>query len=156
MNKEIKKQKIEGLLAIFLGSFGAHNFYRGEIGAGILRIILSWGGLAILASPLPSMMVPDNIGDALVHAVIFIHIIIPIVIGAPVISIIEGIKEGIKILQHSNSASKKEQALAVNQDRDNLQLKQDNTTGIINIQDIYPNPKNNNFSDENINTKKDN
>ncbi|MBQ3473984.1 TM2 domain-containing protein [Candidatus Saccharibacteria bacterium] len=102
MDKEAEKQKIEGYLAIFLGSFGAHNFYRGKIGAGILRIILGWGPAAIIASPLSAMVAKTVNGDlesAIILAIVFLFIIVPIIIIAPIISIITGVLEGIDILK---------------------------------------------------------
>lgn len=36
---------IAALLAIFLGAFGAHKFYLGKIGMGILYLLFTWTGI---------------------------------------------------------------------------------------------------------------
>ncbi len=41
-----KKNKwVTILLAIFLGGIGAHKFYEGKVGAGLLYLILCWTGI---------------------------------------------------------------------------------------------------------------
>lgn len=47
VNKSTKSGLVTLLLGIFLGVFGAHRFYVGKIGTGIL-MILTLGGLGIL------------------------------------------------------------------------------------------------------------
>ena len=39
-----------GLLAIFLGTFGIHKFYMGQVGKGILFILLSHSGISTVVS----------------------------------------------------------------------------------------------------------
>jgi TM2 domain-containing membrane protein YozV len=41
----LKNKVAAGLLGILLGSFGAHKFYLGKIGQGILYLIFSWTGI---------------------------------------------------------------------------------------------------------------
>ena len=46
----MKSKLVAALLAFFLGGFGAHKFYIGKIGQGILYLIFSWTGIpAIIA-----------------------------------------------------------------------------------------------------------
>ena len=37
-----KSVAVYALLAVFLGGFGAHKFYMGQLGIGIIYILLSW------------------------------------------------------------------------------------------------------------------
>lgn len=65
INYSPKSKLTAGLLGIFLGGIGVHNFYIGNVGMGIIQIIVScctcgigsiWGfveGIAILASKEP-------------------------------------------------------------------------------------------------------
>ena len=39
---EVKSRTTAGILAILVGSFGAHKFYLGKIGTGILYLCFSW------------------------------------------------------------------------------------------------------------------
>lgn len=41
-----KYKMTAGILAIFLGGFGVHNFYLGESKKGILKILLCWTGIS--------------------------------------------------------------------------------------------------------------
>jgi TM2 domain-containing membrane protein YozV len=41
----LKNKVAAGVLGILLGSFGAHKFYLGKIGQGILYLIFSWTGI---------------------------------------------------------------------------------------------------------------
>ncbi len=41
----IKSKVVAGLLGIFLGGIGAHKFYLGKIGMGILYVCLCWTGI---------------------------------------------------------------------------------------------------------------
>lgn len=44
-----KSRLAAGLLAIFLGGFGIHNFYLGRIGIGVLQLLLTVLSLGFLA-----------------------------------------------------------------------------------------------------------
>ncbi|PLR75985.1 hypothetical protein CU633_18130 [Bacillus sp. V3-13] len=41
----MKSKVVAGVLGILLGSFGAHKFYLGKIGMGILYLVFSWTGI---------------------------------------------------------------------------------------------------------------
>ena len=41
MNPDTKSRRIAGLLGIFLGAFGVHNFYLGNSGRGFIQLILT-------------------------------------------------------------------------------------------------------------------
>ncbi|BBG30716.1 MULTISPECIES: TM2 domain-containing protein [Zymobacter] len=40
-----KSKVVAGILAIFLGAFGIHRFYLGNIGLGILYLLFFWTGI---------------------------------------------------------------------------------------------------------------
>ncbi|KXT84401.1 TM2 domain-containing protein [Streptococcus panodentis] len=41
---------VYALLAIFLGTFGVHQFYAGKIGSGFMYLIFSWTGIPTIVS----------------------------------------------------------------------------------------------------------
>lgn len=41
-NWPVKSKVAAGLLGFFLGGFGAHKFYLGKVGMGILYLLFSW------------------------------------------------------------------------------------------------------------------
>lgn len=41
----MKSKTTAGILGILLGSFGAHKFYLGKTGKGILYLVFSWTGI---------------------------------------------------------------------------------------------------------------
>jgi TM2 domain-containing membrane protein YozV len=48
MKKRVIKMKsrvVAGILGILLGNFGAHKFYLGKIGMGILYLVFFWTGI---------------------------------------------------------------------------------------------------------------
>lgn len=45
-----KSKLVAGFLALFLGSFGAHKFYLGAVGLGILYVFFFWTGFPLLVS----------------------------------------------------------------------------------------------------------
>ena len=48
-NDKKKSSSTALLLAILLGGFGAHHFYLGNIGMGVVYLLFSWTGLTYLA-----------------------------------------------------------------------------------------------------------
>jgi TM2 domain-containing membrane protein YozV len=43
-----KNKIVAALLAIFLGSFGIHKFYLGQVGWGIVYLLLFWSSLSMI------------------------------------------------------------------------------------------------------------
>lgn len=41
----MKSKVTAGILAILLGAFGAHKFYLGKVGTGILYLVFCWTGI---------------------------------------------------------------------------------------------------------------
>ena len=46
-NEERKSKLVAGLLGIFLGSYGVHNFYLGYTQKGLIQVIASLGSIAL-------------------------------------------------------------------------------------------------------------
>lgn len=44
-----KRRDVAALLALFLGGFGVHKFYLGQIGWGLMYLFFSWTGIPTLA-----------------------------------------------------------------------------------------------------------
>lgn len=49
------------LLAILLGGFGAHRFYLGEIGWGVVYLLFGWTGIPVLAGFVEAFFMPDRV-----------------------------------------------------------------------------------------------
>lgn len=49
------------LLAFFLGSFGAHRFYMGEIGMGILYICFCWTFIPHIVALIECFFLPERV-----------------------------------------------------------------------------------------------
>lgn len=45
VGKSGKSKMVAGLLGILLGDFGVHDFYMGNIGAGIASVLFFWTGI---------------------------------------------------------------------------------------------------------------
>ena len=52
-----KNKVVAGLLALFLGSFGAHRFYLGQIGTGFLYLALCWTGISTVVGIVEGIMI---------------------------------------------------------------------------------------------------
>ncbi len=48
------------LLALLLGGIGAHRFYMGEIGWGIVYILFSWTAIPMIAGFVEAFLMPDR------------------------------------------------------------------------------------------------
>jgi TM2 domain-containing membrane protein YozV len=51
------------LLALFLGGFGAHHFYLGRIGLGILYLCFSWTGLPWILGFIECFFMPGRVRE---------------------------------------------------------------------------------------------
>jgi TM2 domain-containing membrane protein YozV len=51
------------LLALFLGGFGAHHFYLGRIGLGILYLCFSWTGLTWILGFIECFFMPGRVRE---------------------------------------------------------------------------------------------
>lgn len=50
-------QQTAGILAILLGGIGAHKFYQGRTGLGILYLCFSWSGIPVLIGLVEGIMI---------------------------------------------------------------------------------------------------
>ena len=58
-----KDELIGFLLALLLGTFGAHRFYLGETGWGIAYVIFSWTGIPSLLGLIECFFMPARVRD---------------------------------------------------------------------------------------------
>lgn len=56
-NKKVVNKSTYILLAVFLGSFGAHKFYQGKTGLGILYLIFCWSYIPTVVGLLEALYV---------------------------------------------------------------------------------------------------
>lgn len=57
-----QKDEVVGvLLALFLGTFGAHQFYMRRPGLGILYIVFSWTGVPTIISLIECFFMPERV-----------------------------------------------------------------------------------------------
>lgn len=57
-----KKDEVVGvLLALFLGTFGAHHFYLRRTGLGILYLVFSFTGIPTIVSLVECFFMPDRV-----------------------------------------------------------------------------------------------
>lgn len=68
-----KNKMVAGLLGIFLGGFGVHNFYLGAAGAGVVDIAATWltcgaGGILPLIEGIMLLVMSDADFDAKYNA----------------------------------------------------------------------------------------
>ena len=65
-----KSKLVAGLLALFVGGIGVHNFYLGYMGRGIVQLLLSWTGISSIWAFIEAIMIftgsiPDANGNPL-------------------------------------------------------------------------------------------
>lgn len=68
--KSSKSKLVAGLLALFVGGIGVHNFYLGYMGRGIAQLLLSWTGITSIWALVEAIMIftgsiPDANGNPL-------------------------------------------------------------------------------------------
>lgn len=49
------------LLAVFLGGFGAHRFYMGEIGWGVVYLLFGWTMIPVIAGLVEAFLMPERV-----------------------------------------------------------------------------------------------
>ena len=60
----VRRDEVVGvLLAIFLGSFGAHHFYLRRTGLGILYVCLFWTGIPALLGLVECFLMPGRVRE---------------------------------------------------------------------------------------------
>ena len=97
MYQNPKSATTAGILGIFLGGFGAHNWYLGEKTKGIIHICLMSGG--ILLEVLAGILLPNILSySALISMAWLFAILTPIAGLCMAASSIWGLVEGIQIL----------------------------------------------------------
>ena len=102
MNQQPKSATTAGLLGIFLGGFGAHNWYLGEKKKGIIHVCMMSGG--ILVSAVASIILPAVLGPfAALRAAGIIAFLTGIAGLAAAASSIWGLVEGIIILSQGDA-----------------------------------------------------
>ncbi len=91
MEEERKSKLVAGLLGIFLGSFGVHNFYLGYKERAILQVSLTGGGI-LLAGILMGLSAPLMFVFGLgIITMLFGIIMIMAVLGIRIWTLVEGI-----------------------------------------------------------------
>ena len=59
-----RKDEVVGvLLAVFLGHFGAHRFYLGENGWGVLYLLLAWTPIPFVLGLIEAFFMPGRVRD---------------------------------------------------------------------------------------------
>lgn len=102
MNQQPKSATTAGLLGIFLGGFGAHDWYLGEKKKGIIHVCMMSGG--ILVSVVASIILPAALGPfAALQAAGIIAFLTGIAGLAAAASSIWGLVEGIIILSQGDA-----------------------------------------------------
>ena len=102
MYQNTKSATTAGLLGIFLGAFGAHNWYLGEKGKGIAHVCMMSGGLLIQI--LMTVILPNVLSySALATIAWLILILTPVSLIAMSASGIWGLVEGIIILTQGDA-----------------------------------------------------
>lgn len=102
MYQNTKSATTAGLLGIFLGSFGAHNWYLGEKGKGIAHVCMMGGG--VLVEIIASLVLPSVLSfNALLTWASILGILGTVAALAMSASGIWGLVEGITILAQGDA-----------------------------------------------------
>lgn len=102
MYQNPKSATTAGLLGIFLGSFGAHNWYLGEKGKGIAHVCMMSGG--ILLEIITGAILPNVLSfSMLLNLAWLLAILTPIALAAMTASGIWGLVEGIIIISQGDA-----------------------------------------------------
>ncbi len=58
----VRKDEVAGvLLAVLLGHFGAHRFYMGEMGWGVVYLLFCWTGIPTLLGFIEAFFMPGRV-----------------------------------------------------------------------------------------------
>ncbi|MDO4399187.1 MAG: TM2 domain-containing protein [Candidatus Saccharibacteria bacterium] len=102
MYQNTKSATTAGLLGIFLGAFGAHNWYLGERGKGIAHVCMMSGG--ILLEILTVAVLPNVLSwTMLIQMAWLFAVLTPVALLAMSASGIWGLVEGIIILSQGDA-----------------------------------------------------
>ena len=102
MYQNTKPAATAGLLGIFLGAFGAHNWYLGERGKGIAHVCMMSGG--ILLEILTVAVLPNVLSwTMLIQMAWLFAVLTPVALLAMSASGIWGLVEGIIILSQGDA-----------------------------------------------------
>ncbi len=102
MQQNVKSATTAGLLGIFLGAFGAHNWYLGEKNKGIIHIVLMSGGivLEIVAGAILPNVMSYSMLFTMAWVLTILGSVASLAMGA---SAIWGLVEGIMILTQGDA-----------------------------------------------------
>ena len=90
--EERKSKLAAGLLGIFLGSFGVHNFYLGYIAKGVIQVSVTFGSLVVfIIFSILSFPLMFAYGLGLLTMLLGGFIVIVGVIGIRIWTLVEGI-----------------------------------------------------------------
>lgn len=102
MQRDVKSATTAGLLGIFLGAFGAHNWYLGEKNKGIAHVCMMSGG--ILLEILVAAILPNVVSFVMLVQMAWLFTILTAVAGISMFaSGIWGLIEGIIILSQGDA-----------------------------------------------------
>ncbi len=102
MYQNTKSSTVAGLLGIFLGAFGAHNWYLGEKTKGIIHVCMMSGG--ILVEILAAAVLPNVLSFSMLIQMAWLFTILTALAGlAMSASGIWGLVEGIIILSQGDA-----------------------------------------------------
>lgn len=102
MQRDVKSATTAGLLGIFLGAFGAHNWYLGEKNKGIAHVCMMSGG--ILLEIVAAAILPSVVSFVMLVQMTWLFTILTAIAGvAMTASGIWGLIEGIMIITQGDA-----------------------------------------------------
>lgn len=102
MYQNTKSATTAGLLGIFLGAFGAHNWYLGEKSKGIIHVCMMSGG--VLVEIVAAAVLPNVLSFTMLIQMAWLFTILTAIAGlAMSASAIWGLVEGIVILSQGDA-----------------------------------------------------
>lgn len=102
MNNNVKSATTAGLLGIFLGSIGAHDWYLGDKKKGTIHVCLAASGLVV--SLIADVILPSALSyRALLSAAVLISILSAVSTIIMTANALWGLAEGIQILMQGDA-----------------------------------------------------